>query len=562
MKTKILSAFLLTVILSVAMASAQLITITQGPTLTQSNTNTYFNINGAISSNVSFSSSTLKINDGSNNYLTLTFSPSSVNQELSAGSSTTVNAAVLIDPNFLFKIQTYTFPTFNVTATNSQTNDTEPVTISLQKTFCKSGENGTALSLSSVTVHNNNGDDTSWKPLDTIKITVKVDNNGNDNVRSTKVQLGLIDPNGRDIVGNLDNLDSKTIDLGTINSGSEKTATYNFQVPSDFKDQNYQLVIKAFSNSLGETNLCTSSSSDFDQRFFQSVSGTREDRAAYQVVADNLQISPTTAQCGDKVQLSTTIDNIGDTDYTDQVKVNLYNQELGIDQDQIIRSDLNQGDSQTVDFAFNIPQNATEKNYILELRTYYDYNVNSDNYRITSANRFTQSLQVSGNCQAALTPSNVRITADLDSSTPEAIAGKQLIIDATVQNNGATASTFDMSVSGNSAWSTISSIDPQSITLAPGQSKQVTIIFNINSDATGDKNFNIRATSTNNNQVTEVPVALSVTPQSSATNAFAANIQANWLIYLIILVNVILIIAIILVIRRMLSSPRRRSEYQ
>jgi uncharacterized membrane protein len=212
------------------------------------------------------------------------------------------------------------------------------------------------------------------------------------------------------------------------------------------------------------------------------------------------------------------------------------------------------GDSSTVDFEFDIPENAKEKTYVFELKTYYDYDTRRDTYRITSAKKFINldPFKVEGNCEAEVsTNSNVQITADLDPETPDAIAGKQVIVTATLRNTGDVKATYTISVSGNSAWSNLNSIEPQVITLEKGESKDSNIILNIDDNAEGDKEFIIKASY--GDKSTEQRVALTVTKEELQSDAILTHLKDNWFIYAIVLVNVILLVAIVLVVRRMLS---------
>ena len=131
-----------------------------------------------------------------------------------------------------------------------------------------------------------------------------------------------------------------------------------------------------------------------------------------------------------------------------------------------------------------------------------------------------------------------------------------MVVNSVLKNTGDVKTTYTVSVFGNSEWSSLNSLDPQTFTLTPGESKDVNIVLNVKPDAQGEKEFTIKASY--DGQESEQKVALSVI--SSATQQvpltpFIENIRANWFIYLIILVNIILIIAIILVIRSMIS-PR------
>ncbi len=558
MNTKILSVFLF-IALSVIMVNAvDIVSISKGPVLTQSAIQSYFDISGLSNSNIVMSNQVIRLDDGNNNYMALALNPSSLNQALAQGTIQRVNATLAIDPNFNFQIKTYTFPSITLTATNGTVTDTKTVALTFQKTFCKYGENGTALSFSQVDIRNENGDDTEWKPLDHIKVTIKVDNNGNNKISKVYAEIGLIDSNGKNIINTVENLDNKKISLGSINDGSDKSATFEFDVPADFKEETYDFVVKVYSGSESQLNPCVSSSSDLSDKYFESIDGIRETTRTKQVILTNIQVSPSPAQCNDKVQVSAEVFNVGDEDYENQIKVNIYNKELGLNQDQVIREDLNQGDSQLVNFEFDVPQNTKEKSYLLQFKTYYDYKSSSDSYNIQSEKTFTETLQVQGGCTPVVIASALKITAELDPQTPEATAGKELIIDAALKNTGTDSSTWTLSTVGNSAWSSLVSIEPQTLSLAAGASKNIIIKLNLDSAAEGDKEFTIRAIS--GDKTVEQKVALSIVKPSASGNAFVQHIRANWFIYVIILVNIILIIAIISVIRRMIGSPSR--EYQ
>ena len=111
---------------------------------------------------------------------------------------------------------------------------------------------------------------------------------------------------------------------------------------------------------------------------------------------------------------------------------------------------------------------------------------------------------------------------------------------------------------GNSEWSILDSIEPRSITLNPGESKDINIILTVNKDAQGSNELTIRATY--DGQTSEQRVSLLVGKASGITGdaqlgPFINHLSNNWFIYLIVLVNIVLIVAIILVIRSMVS-PR------
>ena len=181
-----------------------------------------------------------------------------------------------------------------------------------------------------------------------------------------------------------------------------------------------------------------------------------------------------------------------------------------------------------------------------------DYDEDDDSYDEESEEEFSATLRVAGNCHSY--DEDATITSEFDSETPNAVAGKQVIIKSTVTNTGDVETMYTLSVNGINDWATLASIDDQVFTLAAGENKEVNIILNVDSNAEGDKGFTIKTTY-GENKITEHKVSLSISASNTQLTPFVDNVKSNWFIYVIILVNIILIIAIISVIRSMVS-PR------
>ncbi len=430
-------------------------------------------------------------------------------------------------------------------------------TITIEKTFCKLGEQGgTDLEISDIRIDNSDGDDEEWSPLDKIEILVEVTNNRdkdhvNAKMKDVHVEIALYNSEGKNVMNQMQDLNSDEIDLRSVKAGDEDTAVFTFKIPSKFDDDNYRLAIKAFSKDEKEEKLCVSKSSDLDKEFYHEIEGTRIKEDDEHIILDNIKVSPSPAQCGERIQVSAEVVNVGDDDYEDQVKITIANKDFVLNLEKVIRKNFDIGDDENVEFEFDIPEGTEEKLHTLEFKTYYGYDEDEDEYDETSKDTFITTIRVAGNCQQA---GEVEIDADFDSETPEAVAGKQVIINAVIKNVGDEEATYTVSVSGNSAWSSLISVDPQTVTIAPGESKEVSLVFSVNEDAEGTKRFTIK-TSSNGVQVGEKIVTLPVSASQQQLTPFVENVRSNWFIYLIILVNVILIIAIILVIRSMVS-PR------
>lgn len=576
MKQKISSMLLiasfLSIFMSIAFVSAADFTLTASTPsdLTKLKTNTSFLITPTVQSGQTVNMVVTipqLIDDGDGHTITLN-PPYILNfNNVANGQANTVPISYVSVPSN-FPVGKYSFNVqINATDSANSTNTlTKTVPVNFINDFCSNGENNTDLSISEVEIVNNDGDeDTEWKALDTIDIRVEVTNDGSESLKSIYVELGLFDSSGKNVVNTLDNLDNKKIKIGTISDGKSITKEFKFTVPVDFKDEDYNLVVKAYSETSGGQKVtCTAHSSDLDNDYYQVISGIVETDEDKQVILNNIVLSSDTAQCGGKNTISGDIVNVGDTDYSDKIKVTLYNTELKINELEEINEDLDTGDSSSFSIDFTIPQNATEKSYTLNMRTYYDYDDDDGSYGLSSDKVFTKTITVSGNCLSSPTTPSVKaptITAELDPETPEAIAGKQVIVKATIKNNDVKTATYSVTVQGNSAWSTLTSIDPSTLTIPAGQSQDVIISLKTNNDAYGDKDLTIKANYGENNQlVTQQVVTVSVVKANNGFDSISQNLRDNWFIYVIVIINIILIIAIIVVIVKMVSRPPRRAR--
>ena len=515
-------------------------------------------LNAALSvliTGVNYDITTPTINQADNVPITFTVTGSEVAGTVltTSGVTSTITVATTVDYD---EINVGTAYTGNIVLTEqSPGTDTVTIPVEFVSTFCSEGDAGSDLEITDVEIDNRDGDDDEWSPRDQIEIEVEVTNNNNDDkIKDVIVEIGLFDSTGKNIIKDMEDLDDEEIDLGSIKDDDEDTAIFTFTVPADFEDDNYKLVIKTYSDDLGQDMECSSESNDLSDNLFESIDGEREEDEEKHIILDNIKVSPNPAQCSEKIQITGELFNIGDEDYEDQVRVTMFSEGLGINTEKTVREDFDQGDSELVDFEFDVPATTEEKLYTIEFRTFYDYDDKDDSYDEESDEKFTTSIRIAGNCNIQNT--DVAITANLDSETPEAVPGKQVIINSKLRNTGDIATSYTISVLGNSEWSSVSSIEPKVVNLLPGESRDVSIALTINEDATGDKELTIRANY--DGKTTDQRIVLTIGDGKMAPadlGPFVNHLRDNWFIYLIILVNLVLIIAIILVIKSMVS-PR------
>lgn len=415
------------------------------------------------------------------------------------------------------------------------------LTLNLRNSFCSNGQIGTNLSIRNVDFIEYGEDDTDWKLLDHIKLDVEVENTGSDDVDDVNVELALFNSKGENVIGDIDFIskDDEQIDLGRIRDGDEDTATFEFIVPADLDTGNYKLAVKAFSDDVGENKLCTDESGDLDARFFQNIKVEKEDDEGRFIAFDNVKLTPSEATCEDPVSISFDTYNIGDEDQ-DRVLVNLFNKALGVDMNYELRGGLDQGDKGKIIFNFAIPKNTNDKTYDLELSSEYDYR--NGVYRVQSDESFKFPLKVVS-CKAQPTsPVTTRIASISASLESDAVAGKDMVVKASIRNIGNASANFIIGAKNFESWAKLNDISERLFTLNPGESKDVSLNFAVNGDAEGDKSFVIEAISGDKTETREVSVNI-----AGGAKSLSGFFKGNTLAWVIGLINVLLIVIIIIV---------------
>ena len=247
---------------------------------------------------------------------------------------------------------------------------------------------------------------------------------------------------------------------------------------------------------------------------------------------------PTEATCGESVTLTAKVFNIGDEDQ-DRVKVRLTNAELKIDVSQELRN-LDQGDDKSLALSFTLPQTAVDKTYMLDLTAEYDYR--SAGYHQLLDTPYHVPLKVIGCVAKPVIPTQnttVAISAALES---DAQPGKPMIVKTTLKNPGTQPVTVIVNAKGHETWAKLTDVSQRIVTLAPQESKDVNLTFDINKDAAGEKAFTLEITSNDKVQTQQVAVKLAEKSRSTFD-----TLGENKLAWIIGIINVALIIVIIIV---------------
>ncbi len=427
-----------------------------------------------------------------------------------------------------------------IIARDNVNNVEDTATITSTKSFCKAGSVGGNLSITRIKIDSNGDKNEVWKPLDVVDIEVTVDNIGKDDINDVFVKLALFDSTGSNQVSDLvfENTDEEEIDVGRIRDSNDESVTFTFKVPADFEDGSYKLAIKAFSDDLGESVECVDKSDEFsDNDLFENIDVEKQDDVGKFIAFDNIEITPTNPSCGDSVTISFDAFNVGE-DEQDQIKVNLRSSELNLNLEREIRENLDLGDKASVSFDFIVPNNLQDKLYRLELDSDYDYN--NGVYKESSDDSTPVSLNVIG-CSGTPTEDVASVSANLDS---EAVAGEELIVSVVIKSLLNQEADFVIRLDGYQSWAIINSVSDRLIHLNKGESKEITISFNINDDASGDQDFSLEVIGNGKSTTEDITVS---DIQGTESPTFDLGLRGNNLLWIIGIINVILIILIIIV---------------
>jgi uncharacterized membrane protein len=535
MKSKIVSLILLTVLLS-SLVFALDVTISAPADLTKAKNQSSFtltNTNSTQSYNITIKTP-LVITDSAGKTITLTLSSSSF--LLANSTSTQINVSHSGWPSG-FAYGTFSTPIVVYQTENASNNITG--NINYVSDYCINGINSTDLEITKLTDEQlDNKDAWKWNPLDNVEITVKVHNSYSDDL-DVVLEYGLYNPSTREFI----DLDENTVDLSIDNGKTEET-TIKFQIPSDIDaSENYQFYVKAYEDGR-EKARCIDTK---DGYYSQTVQVSKKTRA---VAIDKIK-TDSNYVCGDTVQIRADAVNIGKDD-ENEVLIVAFNRELGVNVAKVLDS-LDSGDSQSLNFEFKIPQNASEKKYTIDLKAYFKYDddnsgcSNDDDIECYDKNSldeldrtFTASISVEGCVKPSTT--NVAITAlPIETEVKE---GKEITAKATIINTGDSTTTYVIDVDGEESFSKLVSVTPVTLTLNKGESKDVLVTLRLNDDSEGTHTFNVKAVFDNK----EIKQAFTLNvAKSVGMFGFLSSIKNNWFIWIIVLINIVLIAAIILV---------------
>ena len=413
------------------------------------------------------------------------------------------------------------------------------------------------LKITEFDITNDGGDDDDkWGLLNEIEIDVAVENtHNNDDIDDVQVEIRILNEDGDDVTSDFD-LDDDKIDLGDLKDDDEESVTFIIpEVPADIDEGDYDIYVAAYSEK-DDTN-CTSFGNDLDNfgnsEFFAEIEVEREYDSGIIVSDDSLSRMDVT--CGDTVQVPLDLYNIG-SDKEKRVLVNLYNNDLGIDE-FVVLENFREGKRKSVDFIVDLPQQMDRSIYSLFIMTYWDWDSDEDDDDISSYDENSEDdldetydlrLDVLGDCSTGSSSgsgsgsgSRPIIAADLVSDTP--MVDEEVVVRVTVTNPTNDAMDYVVSVDGHSAWAELLSVQPGIVNLAGGESKDVTLRFR--PTESGVQTFTVRLA--NNDAQHTQDVSLSIEGDGSGFSFGGSSNLLYWVAVALVVLIIVLVVVIIIV---------------
>jgi len=461
-----------------------------------------------------------------------------------SGITSTLPTALIVANNTTSNSLTVTFYT-NLASTSvgertialtANGNDSHSSTLSFNINVTKSPITeicGTAYTSENITFDDVDDDlDFEWRPFDDVELTINSINNNVDKDIKFDISI-LFYQNGKRTSDSKIAEDTNDLvsDNFKIKGEDNDDVKLNFQVAGDAKEGSYDAYVKV----KGSTGC-----------YAKKVATVNINKDSNSVIVKDVT-GPVSSSCGETIDISVDVANIGSSD-EDQVKVLLYNRELGVNLYKEILN-LNEGDTAATTFSFTVPQNALERNYKFTVSTEFEYDDKNDKYdsESDSEDDFVYALGLSGNC---IDPSKPTISAQLDSS---AVVGDNLVIAVTFKNNGNISTSAIIAPEDYESWAELVSVEPATITAGRAESK--TVYITLKPTEAGQKIFNLNVIY--NGKSTDQQVTVSVEANSNWTSSMKEQF-GDFGAYLIIGIAVLVALIILVLIIKVLVSLVRK----
>ncbi len=534
-----LSILMLVMVMSLGSAAITLTVSSQPAILTETQNSTSFTISSIGNELFNITSPTNPVNetieDSDGHKVILTITPPVNLSNITQATFDVIATSISDDFNLAKESTTITINAEN--ASSSSDTDTETVTIYFETPFCEYENPGELnIYIDDISVEGGFGDDEEyWYPFDEIEIDLVIEP-GDYDIENIEVKWELYTESG----GKIDDGKESDFDLDWDDDDEELIIKFKLDNKlSKLKGEDKLVFYVKAEGKIDDNDAGSDNKKETCEWDSEEVELITNDNF---VILDDFQF-PEVVSCGSDIQITADVWNIGD-DEQDDVYVLVYNQELELFEEEIEIGDIDDFDDKELVFEFQIPEDAKEKWYTLEFTVYDDGNDIYENDNDDEA-EFTISFKVEGSC---VVEPQVVVSASLESGGN---AGEELVIKATVTNTGSKLVTYELNPIDYADWATLISVEPSSVILSAGESKDVLVTFDVNKDVSGDKLFNIELL-LEDEQVIKQPVSVTIEESDSGFGFITGNIisESNWYLWGIGALNVILIVVIILVALR------------
>ncbi len=395
------------------------------------------------------------------------------------------------------------------------------------------------ISIEDINVKEGFGDDEDfWYPYDEIEIEIDVENKGDWDLENIELNWGLYNDNEEDFI-----IDDKENDFKLDEGDDAETIKISFKLDKKIKDY-----------ADGTTTLYVWATGDIDDKNAGSYDGDTicasdsheiDIRTDEKFVIVSSADFPEVASCGDTIQVSFEVTNIGDEKQEDiTVDISSYqNNAMGIIKQTISIGDLGDFDSEDFFTSIVIPEGLEERTYYIEFTVFDEDGDEFENDEDDIA-KFAFPINIVCGADSSAEPT---ITAALASA---AKVGEELVVQVSIKNNG-DATDFLVFVEGYETWSELINIEPTILTIPEDGTKQTTIT--LNPTQAGSQTFKIKTI--HNGKTAEQIVTVNIAEKASSgiTGAFAGVGDTG--LYVISAIFLILIIIIIALIVKVARSP-------
>jgi len=379
------------------------------------------------------------------------------------------------------------------------------------------------------------GDDDEWFPLDNLEVELEIENNGDEDVDDVEVEWGIYNTKRSVMVIDFDEEDEVNIKDGDdeivdVEFNLEDELDVDLDDLDDGKHYRFYVIATGDVDNATADRTCVADFEDLEIIIENDF-----------VILDDVRF-PETVQCGETIQITAKVWNIGEDDQ-DEVKVEIHNNDLGLFHRTVEIGDVDAFDDDTYTFNFRVPNDAEEKTHNIMFSVLdEDFDVYENDFD-DDESEFSLPFRVSGGCSSA--GADVSISAILESGGK---AGESLTVRAIITNDGDELNTFIIRALGFSQWASSFNVDKSSLVLSAGDSAEVIFTFDVNNDASGSQSFTIELTS-EENQVTTQPVSVAIEGKSGFLGRLTGGVISGSNAYLwgIGALNIILVIIIIIV---------------